>query len=298
MEMEMAPAAVDIAGEKKQQRSGGKVFQRFLKNRLSVLGAVIVLFAFGGAILAPLFSPYDPNILNTQRRLSPPGTSGHFLGTDEFGRDLVSRLLWGARITLFVSLTATVMALVAGSLLGLLSGFFMGWFDILVMRLIDILMAFPYFLLAITVIAALGPGLLNGMIAIAIVNIPFFTRIVRGVVLSIKELNYVEAARALGANRYRIIGQHVLINCFSSIVVAGTLNIGWMITAAAGLSFLGLGVQPPTADWGTMIASGRQYISVAPHVATLPGLAIFFTVLGFNLLGDGLRDALDPRLKI
>jgi peptide/nickel transport system permease protein len=298
MEKEMAPAAVDIAGEKKQQRSGGKVFQRFLKNRLSVLGAVIVLFAFGGAILAPLFSPYDPNILNTQRRLSPPGTSGHFLGTDEFGRDLVSRLLWGARITLFVSLTATVMALVAGSLLGLLSGFFMGWFDILVMRLIDILMAFPYFLLAITVIAALGPGLLNGMIAIAIVNIPFFTRIVRGVVLSIKELNYVEAARALGANRYRIIGQHVLINCFSSIVVAGTLNIGWMITAAAGLSFLGLGVQPPTADWGTMIASGRQYISVAPHVATLPGLAIFFTVLGFNLLGDGLRDALDPRLKI
>jgi peptide/nickel transport system permease protein len=298
MEKEMAPAAVDIAGEKKQQRSGGKVFQRFLKNRLSVLGAVIVLFAFGGAILAPLFSPYDPNILNTQRRLSPPGTSGHFLGTDEFGRDLVSRLLWGARITLFVSITATVMALVAGSLLGLLSGFFMGWFDILVMRLIDILMAFPYFLLAITVIAALGPGLLNGMIAIAIVNIPFFTRIVRGVVLSIKELTYVEAARALGANRYRIIGQHVLINCFSSIVVAGTLNIGWMITAAAGLSFLGLGVQPPTADWGTMIASGRQYISVAPHVATLPGLAIFFTVLGFNLLGDGLRDALDPRLKI
>jgi peptide/nickel transport system permease protein len=190
------------------------------------------------------------------------------------------------------------MALVAGSLLGLLSGFFMGWFDILVMRLIDILMAFPYFLLAITVIAALGPGLLNGMIAIAIVNIPFFTRIVRGIVLSIKELNYVEAARALGANRLRIIGQHVLINCFSSIVVAGTLNIGWMITAAAGLSFLGLGVQPPTADWGTMIASGRQYISVAPHVATLPGLAIFFTVLGFNLLGDGLRDALDPRLKI
>jgi len=298
MVKEMAPAAVDIAGEKKQQRSGGKVFQRFLKNRLSVLGAVIVLFAFGGAILAPLFSPYDPNILNTQRRLSPPGTSGHFLGTDEFGRDLVSRLLWGARITLFVSITATVMALVAGSLLGLLSGFFMGWFDILVMRLIDILMAFPYFLLAITVIAALGPGLLNGMIAIAIVNIPFFTRIVRGVVLSIKELTYVEAARALGANRYRIIGQHVLINCFSSIVVAGTLNIGWMITAAAGLSFLGLGVQPPTADWGTMIASGRQYISVAPHVATLPGLAIFFTVLGFNLLGDGLRDALDPRLKI
>jgi peptide/nickel transport system permease protein len=211
---------------------------------------------------------------------------------------MLSRLLWGARVTIFVAITATLMAMFAGTILGLLSGFFMGWFDILVMRLIDILMAFPYFLLAITVIAVLGPGLLNGMIAIAIVNIPFFTRIVRGVVLSIKELSYIEAARALGANRYRIIGQHVLINCFPSIVVAGTLNIGWMITAAAGLSFLGLGVQPPTADWGTMIASGRQYISVAPHVATLPGMAIFFTVLGFNLMGDGLRDALDPRLKI
>jgi peptide/nickel transport system permease protein len=284
--------------EKRKQSSGGKIFQRFLKNRLSVLGAVIVLLAFLGAILAPWLSPYDPNILNTQRRLSLPGTPDHFMGTDEFGRDLASRLLWGSRVTLFVAITATLMALVAGSALGLLSGFFMGWFDILIMRLIDILMAFPYFLLAITVIAALGPGLLNGMIAIAIVNIPFFTRIVRGIVLSIKELNYIEAARALGANRFRIIGQHVLINCFSSIVVAGTLNIGWMITAAAGLSFLGLGVQPPTADWGTMIASGRQYISVAPHVATLPGLAIFFTVLGFNLLGDGLRDALDPRLKV
>ncbi len=294
----MSSVAMDIAEEKRQKRSRGKVFQRFLKNRLSVLGAIIVLMAFSGAILAPWFSPYDPNIINPQRRLSQPGTSGHFMGTDEFGRDLVSRLLWGARVTLFVSITATLMALVAGSLLGLLSGFFMGWFDILVMRLIDILMAFPYFLLAITVIAVLGPGLLNGMIAIAIVNIPFFTRIVRGIVLSIKELNYIEAARALGANRFRIIGQHVLINCFSPIVVAGTLNTGWMITAAAGLSFLGLGVQPPTADWGTMIASGRQYISVAPHVATLPGLAIFFTVLGFNLLGDGLRDALDPRLKI
>jgi peptide/nickel transport system permease protein len=298
MKKNMSATAGGMVEKNKPQRSGGKVFQRFLKNRLSILGAVIVLFAFAGGILAPLFSPYDPNVINTQRRLSPPGTAGHFLGTDEFGRDLVSRLLWGARITLFVSITATLMALVAGTLLGLLSGFFMGWFDILVMRLIDILMAFPYFLLAITVIAALGPGLLNGMIAIAIVNIPFFTRIVRGVVLSIKELTYVEAARALGANRYRIIGQHVLINCFSSIVVAGTLNIGWMITAAAGLSFLGLGVQPPTADWGTMIASGRQYISVAPHVATLPGFAIFFTVLGFNLVGDGLRDALDPRLKL
>jgi peptide/nickel transport system permease protein len=286
------------AEETSKQRSGGKVFQRFLKNRLSVLGAVVVLLAFAGGIFAPWLAPYDPNIMNTQRRLSLPGTPDHFMGTDEFGRDLSSRLLWGSRVTLFVAITATLMALVAGSALGLLSGFFMGWFDILVMRLIDILMAFPYFLLAITVIAALGPGLLNGMIAIAIVNIPFFTRIVRGIVLSVKELNYIEAARALGANRVRIIGQHVLINCFSSIVVAGTLNIGWMITAAAGLSFLGLGVQPPTADWGTMIASGRQYISVAPHVATLPGLAIFFTVLGFNLLGDGLRDALDPRLKV
>ncbi len=288
---------MDNTSKKKSEPSGQNVIKRFIRNRLSLIGAVIVVIAVSTALFASWLAPNDPNLVNTRLRLSLPGTSGYPLGTDEFGRDMMSRLIWGARTTLLVALSATFMALVAGSLLGLFSGFFMGWFDILVMRIIDILMSFPYFLLAISVIAVLGPGLLNGMIAIAIVNIPFFTRIVRGIVLSLREMDYVEAARALGAGNPRLLLQHILVNCFSSIVVAGTLNIGWMITAAAGLSFLGLGVQPPTADWGTMIAYGRQYIAVAPHVALLPGLAIFFTVLGFNLLGDGLRDALDPRLK-
>lgn len=261
------------------------------------MGGIIVLFALIVAIFAPWLAPQDPNQTDTRLRLSPPRTHNYLLGTDEFGRDMLSRLIWGARTTLLVAFLATLMALIVGGLLGLLSGFFMGWFDILVMRLIDILMSFPYFMLAIAVIAALGPGLFNGMIAIAIVNVPFFTRIIRGVVLSLREMDYVEAVKVLGAGNFRVLIHHILLNCIPSIVVATTLNIGWMITAAAGLNFLGLGVQPPTADWGTMIAYGRQYLVVAPHVAVIPGLAIFLTVLGFNLLGDGLRDALDPRLK-
>ena len=287
-------------GDREQKdipKSGSTIYHRFVRNRLSLIGAGIVIISMIIAVSAPWLSPQEPNTTNTQLRLSLPGTPGHIFGTDEFGRDMLSRLIWGARTTLLIAFTATFMAMIAGGLLGLLSGYFMGWFDILVMRLIDILMSFPYFLLAISVIAVLGPGLLNGMIAIAIVNIPFFTRIVRGIVLSLREMDYVLAVKALGAGHLRVLSHHILINCVSPMVVATTLNIGWMITAAAGLNFLGLGVQPPTADWGTMIAYGRQYLVVAPHVAVLPGTAIFLTVLGFNLLGDGVRDALDPRLK-
>ena len=286
-----------LTAQANSRLSDGGISRRFAKNRLSLLGTAIVLVAILAAVLAPWLSPHDPNDVNTRLRLSRPGTAGYLLGTDEFGRDMLSRLLWGARITLLVSFLATCLALVAGALLGLLAGFFMGWFDMLVMRLIDILMSFPYFLLAIVVIAVLGPGLLNGMLAIALVNIPFFTRIVRGAVLSLRQMDYIEAVKSLGAGNGRILVRHILLNCFSTMIVAATLNIGWMITAVAGLNFLGLGVQPPTSDWGTMIAYGRKYLVVAPHVAALPGLAIFLTVLGFNLLGDGLRDALDPRLK-
>ncbi len=273
------------------------VFARFRRNKLSILGAVIVFIAVTMAIFAPWLAPLDPNAVNAPARLGPIGSAGRLLGSDELGRDILSRLIWGARVTLLVSLSATSIALVLGTLLGLISGYFLGWLDSVISRFIDILMAFPYFLLALTVIAVLGPGLLNGMIAVALVNIPFFTRIVRGVTLSIRESDYVLAAKGIGASNTRILISHVLLNCLSTVIVAATLNIGWMITAAAALSFLGLGVQPPTSDWGTMLASGRQFLSAAPHVATLPGLAIFITVLGFNLLGDGLRDALDPRLR-
>src|SRR6185503_7812759 len=234
-------------------------------------------------------APRDPDAIDTARRLAPIFTAGYPLGTDEFGRDLLSRRLFGARISLVVGLTATALAALAGSLCGLLAGFVGRWVDQLIMRSIDTLMAFPYFLLAVAIIAALGPGLVNGMVAVAVVNIPFYGRIVRATVLTVKQTEYVESARALGVSELR--------NCLSPVIVAVTLNIGGMITALAGLSFLGLGVQPPTSDWGSMLAASRQYLNVAPHVAALPGIAIFLTVLGFNLLGDGLRDALDPRLR-
>ena len=273
------------------------VWTRFRRNRLALFGAVVVALVVAVAVLAPWIAPADPNAVNARMRLSPIGTNGFLLGSDELGRDIFSRLLWGARVTLAVALAATGIALVAGTILGVVAGYFMGWTDTIISRCIDVLMAFPYFLLALSVIAVLGPGLINGMIAVALVNIPFFARIVRGVTLSIRESDYVLAARGMGAGHFRILTRHVLLNAVSTIIVAATLNIGWMITAAAALSFLGLGVQPPTSDWGTMLATGRQYLAAAPHVPTLPGVAIFITVLGFNLLGDGLRDALDPRMR-
>ena len=273
------------------------VWTRFRRNRLALFGAVVVALVVAVAVLAPWIAPADPNAVNARMRLSPIGTNGFLLGSDELGRDIFSRLLWGARVTLAVALAATAIALVAGTILGVVAGYFMGWTDTVISRCIDVLMAFPYFLLALSVIAVLGPGLINGMIAVALVNIPFFARIVRGVTLSIRESDYVLAARGMGAGHFRILTRHVLLNAVSTIIVAATLNIGWMITAAAALSFLGLGVQPPTSDWGTMLATGRQYLAAAPHVPTLPGVAIFITVLGFNLLGDGLRDALDPRMR-
>ena len=279
-------------------RSGvADVARMFRKSGSAVFGLVLVAALGAAAVLAPLLAPHNPDTIDTARRLARPFTVGHPLGTDEFGRDLLSRLLYGARTSLVVGLAATGLAAVAGSGLGLLAGFVGRWVDQVVMRSIDTLMAFPYFLLAIAIIATLGPGLVNGMVAVAIVNIPFYGRIVRATVLAVKQTEYVEAARALGLSELRLSLSHVLRNCLAPIVVAVTLNVGGMITALAGLSFLGLGVQPPTSDWGSMLSSSRQYMNVAPHVAALPGLAIFLAVLGFNLLGDGLRDALDPRLR-
>jgi len=279
-------------------RSGvAEATRMFRKSGSAVFGLVLVIALGAAAVLAPLLAPHDPDTIDTARRLARPFTAGHPLGTDEFGRDLLSRLLYGARTSLVVGLAATALAAAAGSVCGLLAGFVGRWVDQVVMRSIDTLMAFPYFLLAIAIIATLGPGLVNGMVAVAIVNIPFYGRIVRPTVLAVKQTEYVEAARALGLSELRLSLSHVLRNCLAPIVVAVTLNVGGMITALAGLSFLGLGVQPPTSDWGSMLSSSRQYMNVAPHVAALPGLAIFLAVLGFNLLGDGLRDALDPRLR-
>jgi peptide/nickel transport system permease protein len=293
-----APAA--SAGEVGVPRSStalGDVARMFRRSHAAMLGLGLVAALAVAALFAPVLASHDPNEVDTARRLAPPLSPGHPLGTDEFGRDMAARLLHGARISLAVGLAATALAALAGSLCGLLAGLGGGWIDHAIMRSIDTLMAFPYFLLAIAIIAALGPGLVNGMIAVAVVNIPFYGRIVRGTVLAVRETEYVQAARALGVSELRLAIKHVLRNCLAPIIVAVTLNVGGMITALAGLSFLGLGVQPPVSDWGSMLSSSRQYINVAPHVAALPGLAIFMAVLGFNLLGDGLRDALDPRLR-
>ncbi|MCF6234370.1 MAG: ABC transporter permease [Rhodobacteraceae bacterium] len=287
---ELAEAAPDIPARQ-------SLFARLRKNRLSLFGGFLVLISVFMALSAPYLPLQDPNAVDTSVRLSAIGTPGHLLGTDELGRDIMSRLFWGARITLTVSLAATLIAMITGTILGLVSGYFLGWTDTVISRGVDVLMAFPYFLLALTVIAILGPGLLNGMLAIALVNVPFFARIIRGSTLSLRESDFVLAAKGMGAGHTRILFRHILLNSLSTLVVATTINLGFMITAAAALSFLGLGVQPPTSDWGTMLASGRQYLSAAPHTSYLPGLAIFLTVLGFNLLGDGLRDALDPRMR-
>jgi peptide/nickel transport system permease protein len=267
------------------------------RNRLAVVAGLGLVAALLLAALAPWLPLPDPDLVDTVKRLRPPLAPGHPLGTDEFGRDLLARLVWGARVSLLAGVVTAGASMVIGVTLGILGGFYSGWVETVVMRLTDILMAFPYVLLAIALVAGLGPGLRNAMIAIAIVGFPFYTRLVRSVVLSLREREFVEAARALGAGDAVILGRHVLPHLVSPIVVAFSLDVGAKILITAGLSFLGLGTQPPTADWGSMLATGRQFVILSPHVALLPGLAIFVIVLALNLVGDALRDVLDPRAR-
>jgi peptide/nickel transport system permease protein len=274
-----------------------QALRRLRQDRMAVASAIFLLLLVIVSILAPVLAPQDPIKTNLSQRLAPPATPGYPLGADELGRDILSRLIWGGRISLLVGFSAVLVAMAFGVLVGLIGGYFGGWLDSLIMRLIDILMAFPAILLAIAIVASLGPGLRNAMLAISIVGIPYYARIVRGSVLSLREQEFVYAARMIGVPGFRILAQHVLPNCLGPLIVAATLDVGWMIMAAAGLSFLGLGAQPPTAEWGVMLSQGRQFIRVAPHISIMPGAAIFLVVLALNLLGDGLRDALDPRLR-
>jgi peptide/nickel transport system permease protein len=267
------------------------------RRRWRAAGVAIVLGIALLAVLAPLLPLADPNRTQPSRRLAPPLSAGYPLGSDHLGRDLLSRVIWGARISLTVGVLATLLAMVAGTSVGLITGFYGGVTDNVVMRGIDLIMAFPYILLAMLLVAALGPGLVNAMVAVALVNVSFYARGVRSAVLLLREQDFVEAARAVGSTEGRILCRHVLPGIVGPILVFVSMNIGVMITESAGLSFIGLGAQPPTADWGTMLADGRQFITVAAHVAAIPGLAIFVLVLGCNLVGDGLRDALDPRLQ-
>ncbi|WP_333870692.1 nickel transporter permease [Desulforamulus putei] len=273
------------------------LWRRLKKDKFALLGGAILVIVILSAILAPVITHYDPYETKLEQRLLPPGSPGHWLGTDEMGRDLFTRLVYGARVSVMVGFVAVAIALFFGILVGLFAGYYGGWVDTIFMRCIDILMAFPYVLLAISIIAALGPGLLQAMVAISIVGIPYYARIVRGTVLSLRNKEFVEAEKALGASNLRIIFKHILPNTMAPIIVAATLDVGWMIIAAAGLSFLGLGAQPPTAEWGVMLSEGRKFLRVAPYVSLFPGICIFLVVLSLNLLGDGLRDALDPRLK-
>jgi peptide/nickel transport system permease protein len=268
-----------------------------VNNRLGLAGLVV----FSACVLLALVTPWlplpDPDLTDLANRLLPPGHEAHPLGTDHHGRDMLSRLLWGMRVSLFVGLSATLIAALCGSLIGLVAGFAGGRVDNILMRGIDMLMAFPYILLALAIVAALGPGLINALYAIAIVNIPFFARNVRGVTLSLASREFVDAARLSGKSPARILFSEILPNVMPVIVITITTTLGWMILETAGLSFLGLGAQPPQADLGSMLGDGRKFIFTAAHVSILPGLVIFFLVMAVNLTGDGIRDILDPRLK-
>lgn len=272
-----------------------RALRRLLKNRAAKVGLGVVFLTVIAAVFAPFIAPYDPIGAELDEIIQPPSGT-HLLGTDELGRDILSRIIYGSRISLTLGIVSVGIGLFGGIPLGMIGAYWGGWADLIIMRLIDILLAFPAILLAIVVVSILGPGLYNAMIAVGISQLPIYARLVRGVVLSIKEKEFVEAAKAVGAGDPRIISRHILPNSLAPIIVQATLNIASAILSAAALGFLGLGAQPPTPEWGTMLSKGRLYLRVAPHVTTFPGLAIVITVLGFNLFGDGLRDALDPRM--
>ena len=271
-------------------------WSRFRRNRLALVGLVLVVVLAVSAALAPWLAPYDPARQSLVEKRTKPGAK-YVLGADEFGRDILSRVIYGARVALLVGVLSALIAVVGGLLLGTVAGFAGGWLDAVMMRGIEILLAFPYLLLALAIVAALGTGALNTTIAVGIWGVPAVTRIVRASVLALRETEYVGAARALGAPVTALLRRHILPNIVPSLIVYATLFMANAILLEAALSFLGLGVQPPTASWGLMVSTGRDVLLVAPHVATVPGLAIMVAVLAFNLVGDGLRDALDPRLR-
>lgn len=266
------------------------------QQKLAILGLVVILCFTLVAIFAPYLSPYDPYEMDLLGMRGGPDPQ-HLLGRDELGRDILSRIIWGARISLFIAMLSISISSVIGTLMGTISGYFGGKPDHFIMRGVDVMLAFPGILLALSLVSFMGPGIKSTIIALGIATIPRFARVSRGSVLAVKENVFVEAARALGSSDGAIILKHILPNCLAPISVEFSLRIAAIILLASGLSFLGLGVQPPTPEWGAMMSTGRAYLRVAPHIITFPGIAIMLAVLGFNLLGDGLRDALDPRLK-
>jgi len=275
-----------------------KIFwRRFRKNKLAMFGALIILSLALVAVIAPLIAPFNPNHQDILHRLEPPSRK-HPLGTDDLGRDLLSRIIYGTRVSLLVGFVAVGIAIIIGSLLGLLSGYFGGWLDALIMRFVDIMLCFPTFFLILMVIAFLEPNIWNVMAVIGLTGWPGLTRLVRGECLSIREREFVQAAKVLGLSNIRVMFVHLLPNVMAPILVTATLGIGGAILTESALSFLGLGVQPPTPSWGNILTAGKDYITMAWWLSLYPGLAILITVLAYNLLGEGLRDVLDPRMMV
>lgn len=270
--------------------------KRIFRNHLAAFGATMLIFIVVLSLLTPVLGLPDPNVINTSNRFMLPFEGGHLLGADHLGRDILSRLLWGTRLSLMVGVAAALIAATIGSLIGIFAGFYGGRLDMMLMRSIDVLMAFPYILLALAIVAVLGPGLMNALIAVAVVNIPFFARNVRGATLAIAQSDFIAAARLSGRNTFSLLLFELLPNLVSVIIVAFSTTVGWMILETAGLSFLGLGSQPPQSDLGSMLGEGRAALITHPHTSLIPGVMIFAIVMGVNLLGDGIRDALDPRL--
>lgn len=276
--------------------------KHFKKNKSAVLGFFIALMLVAFALFSPLIATHLPNAQDLSARLIPPfwnegGSMQHLLGTDDFGRDLFSRIVYGARISILVGTISVSISLFFGLLMGVFAGYYGKWVDALIMRLVDMMLSVPAILLAIVIVSILGPSLYNAMIAIGIVGIPTYARIVRGSILAEKEKEYVIASRVNGSNNLRLMFKVILPNCTTPIIVQATMGFASAVLEAAGLSFLGLGAQPPTPEWGAMLADSLQFITTAPWMIFYPGLAIFLTVLGFNLMGDGLMDVLDPKLK-
>lgn len=293
----MSTAPVLVATQAPIDRARIRLLELGRTHPRVVLAGAFVALLFLVALLAPFISPHDPIAVNADNAYLPPLSPSHLLGTDELGRDLFSRVLWGARVSLPVAFIAAAVGLVGGGAIGLITGYLGGVVDLLLMRLIDALLAFPALILAIAIVAALGPNIRNAMIAIGIVAIPVYARLVRALVLQLKRMEFVIATRSLGATHLRIVFRHLIPNLLNPVIVQVSLSAGFAILAEATLSFLGLGAQVPTPDWGQMINSGATFLANDPWLAIVPGTAISLTVFSFNLLGDSLRDALDPRLR-
>ena len=281
---------------RKKQSRFAEVWRRLKKNKLAIISLVVIILVLLVALFAPIIAPYEYQAQNTKRALEGPSRD-HLLGTDRLGRDVLSRIIWGSRQSLQMGFTAVIVAAVLGIIIGSIAGYYGGWVDGLIMRILDIYQGIPMFLLTVTLASVLGPSLRNAIIAIGISMIPGNCRFMRALILSVREQEYIEAARCINASDGRIIRDHIIPNAVTPMIVNITMGLGMSVLAGAGLSFIGLGVQPPIPEWGAMISDARNYMRGNPQLAYYPGLCIMITVLSFNLLGDGLRDALDPRLK-